>query len=118
MPTIETEHLTKRYDDHHGIEDVTVETGEVFGLGAAVRQPAEGARDLGRAAVAGAVAKRHESELRTRPGCDGFRDQLAVFLNEMAMSWTTADRHSRPRKASRPLCEGHREARRPAGAPS
>jgi ABC-2 type transport system ATP-binding protein len=34
VPTIETERLTKRYDDHRGIADVTatVETGEVFGL--------------------------------------------------------------------------------------
>jgi ABC-2 type transport system ATP-binding protein len=34
VPTIETERLTKRYDNHRGIEDVTatVETGEVFGL--------------------------------------------------------------------------------------
>ncbi len=34
MPTIETERLTKRYENHRGIEDVTatVETGEVFGL--------------------------------------------------------------------------------------
>jgi ABC-2 type transport system ATP-binding protein len=34
VPTIETERLTKRYDNHRGIEDVTatVATGEVFGL--------------------------------------------------------------------------------------
>jgi ABC-2 type transport system ATP-binding protein len=34
VPTIETERLTKRYENHRGIEDVTatVETGEVFGL--------------------------------------------------------------------------------------